>query len=241
MNSPTDNKVAKDKSSHTSNKVSARRYMNKILSDVDNESFPPSNDVQSSRNLIANVKLFLHSDFLGKLVQSFGKAAVMAIANTTIEPSVKPPFPLRTPKFNKYSGVAEWQNSIFLWVNIGDNEDDNDPDNIYVNSFDDAGRAMVWFGGNRMTKGVIRGRDFLITFQMTSHMYMKYRDTRDEAINKDGKLRNAESFMYVEKYFIHDESLHVSDNDSNRRVCDTLRSLTKRAILLLWAVGFTGI
>jgi hypothetical protein len=27
--------------------------------------------------------------------------------------------PKKMPKFSKYSGVVEWQNAIFLWVNIG--------------------------------------------------------------------------------------------------------------------------
>ena len=38
----------------------------------------------------------------------FGKAAIMTAANHG-----------KAVSFNKYSGVAEWKNALFLWVNIG--------------------------------------------------------------------------------------------------------------------------
>jgi hypothetical protein len=51
------------------------------------------------------------------------------------------------PGFNKYSGVAEWRNAIFIWVNVpsgGSGAED------YPNEFFEDGRYMSWFGGSRM-------------------------------------------------------------------------------------------
>eukprot|EP00980_Cylindrotheca_fusiformis_P002714 scaffold627_cov125-Cylindrotheca_fusiformis.AAC.31 len=47
--------------------------------------------------------------------------------------------------FNKYCGVQEWKNAIFLWVNLGNNKD-----NPVVNDFLEDGRQITWFGGSRM-------------------------------------------------------------------------------------------
>ena len=47
--------------------------------------------------------------------------------------------------FNKYSGVQEWNNCIFLWVNLGSNG------NAVVNTFLDGGKQITWFGGSKMT------------------------------------------------------------------------------------------
>ena len=46
--------------------------------------------------------------------------------------------------FNKYSGVQEWEDCIFLWVNL------YDKNNAVVNEFLDDGRQITWFGGSRM-------------------------------------------------------------------------------------------
>jgi len=46
--------------------------------------------------------------------------------------------------FNKYCGVQEWQNAIFLWVNLGNK------DNPVVNDFLDHAQQITWFGGSRM-------------------------------------------------------------------------------------------
>lgn len=46
--------------------------------------------------------------------------------------------------FNKYSGVQEWDNAIFLWVNLGGKNND------VVNEFLDRGKQITWFGGSRM-------------------------------------------------------------------------------------------
>jgi hypothetical protein len=47
--------------------------------------------------------------------------------------------------FNKYCGVQEWRNSIFLWINLGNK--DNNP---VVNDFLEDAKQITWFGGSRM-------------------------------------------------------------------------------------------
>lgn len=63
----------------------------------------------------------------------FGKAAIMAASYFGT-----------APKFSKYSGVVEWKNCVYLWVNIGV------PGGDYNNSFSEGGRYITWFGGSRM-------------------------------------------------------------------------------------------
>lgn len=61
-----------------------------------------------SRDLSISIDSIMKS-CLGKYVSSkMGKAAVIEFASKS--PHVS---------FNKYSGVLEWKNSIFLWVNLG--------------------------------------------------------------------------------------------------------------------------
>jgi len=64
---------------------------------------------------------------LGKYAsEKMGKAAVVEFASLNDNVS-----------FNKYSGVLEWSNSLFLWVNLGG-----------PNTFTE--NKMTWFGGSRM-------------------------------------------------------------------------------------------
>jgi hypothetical protein len=65
---------------------------------------------------------------------AFGKAAVMAASNGGT-----------CPKFSKYSGVVEWKNCVYLWVNIGSSKPGE-----HVNVFSEGGKFMTWFGGSRM-------------------------------------------------------------------------------------------
>lgn len=74
---------------------------------------------------------------LGELIDSYGKAAVMAVANNGVQ-----------PKFSKYSGVCEWNNCVFLWVNIMKQSCKG-----YNNTFNEQGRFMTWFGGSKMSAG----------------------------------------------------------------------------------------
>lgn len=58
------------------------------------------------------------------------------------------------PKFSKYSGVVQWNNAYFLWVNITpSNQRSKSDDDIYPNEFLDNGQKMTWFGGSLMRPG----------------------------------------------------------------------------------------
>lgn len=87
-------------------------------------------DSSSSRALDANIDQFLSiSQYLGTPVLNYGKASVMQLAYDNND---------KIPKFNKYSGVTEWNNCIFLWVNHSNNE-------FYEN-----GKHIQWYGGSKM-------------------------------------------------------------------------------------------
>lgn len=75
---------------------------------------------------------------LGETIDAYGKAAVMAAANNGIQ-----------PRFSKYSGVCEWRNCVFLWVNIMKAACKGG----YNNTFNEKGRFMTWFGGSKMSEG----------------------------------------------------------------------------------------
>ena len=89
----------------------------------------------SSSIINANKDTFL-TEYLCKAVADYGKAAVMAMSNNGT-----------APKFSKYSGVVEWHNAVYLWVNIGGKTG-------YHNAFTEEGRFMMWYGGSRMHAGV---------------------------------------------------------------------------------------
>ena len=97
------------------------------------ERDPPAAD--SSRALNAQLDRLMGSE-IGTFMADVptGKAAIMSVAN-----GGKP------PRFSKYSGVVEWNNCVFLWVNIASGGD-------YTNSFSEKGRFMTWFGGSKMTE-----------------------------------------------------------------------------------------
>ena len=91
---------------------------------------PPSSDM--SRAINAQLSDIL-SKSLGQHVKDYGKGAVMALCNNgTI------------PRFSKYSGVVEWKNAIFLWVNLGYDKSQ------YPNTFSEKGKYITWFGGSKM-------------------------------------------------------------------------------------------
>ena len=99
-------------------------------------------DPNSTRNIIANYHQFITPLTLGKPHTEFGKAAVVTKSNNG-----------QIPKFSKYSGVLEWNNCIYLWVNLGGNISSLAAETSYDNTFLDEGRSFVWFGGSKMTKG----------------------------------------------------------------------------------------
>ena len=69
-------------------------------------------------------------------MKEFGKAHVVALANGG-----------QLPRFSKYSGVLEWSNAVFLWVNVVDEG------GSYKNEFLHGGKTLVWFGGSRLHSG----------------------------------------------------------------------------------------
>jgi hypothetical protein len=85
----------------------------------------------SVSSLSANIDLFLN-EYLCKPVPEYGKLTVMQMSNYG-----------KTPKFNKYPGVIEWKNCLYLWVNIGGKTG-------YTNTFSEKGRFMMWYGGSKM-------------------------------------------------------------------------------------------
>jgi hypothetical protein len=97
----------------------------------------PSSD--SARAIDASIHIFL-AKYLCNPVEDYGKAAVMQLANNGV-----------LPRFSKYSGVVEWKNCVFLWVNIFDLSKSNDCQ--YPNVFTEKGRFIKWFGGSKMSRG----------------------------------------------------------------------------------------
>ena len=85
-------------------------------------------------NLEADYPVFLSDRFCQPL-EDYGKLPVMVISNHG-----------KAPRFNKYSGVIEWKNCLYLWVNIGGKTG-------YTNTFSEEGRYMMWYGGSKMKAG----------------------------------------------------------------------------------------
>lgn len=106
--------------------------------DVEVQASPIRLEKTSCLNLCADISFFLRDGVLGHPMSTFGKAAVMAAANGGKE-----------PKFSKFPGVVEWQNALFLWVNVAA------PDNEYHNEFLEGGKAITWFGGSKMWRGFV--------------------------------------------------------------------------------------
>lgn len=83
-----------------------------------------SSSADTSSSLFADIDTMLNQ-YLGQPLADYGKAAVMKKSNQN-----------RDVRFNKYSGVAEWKNCLYLWVNLGG-------ETGYVNSFSEGGRFMI--------------------------------------------------------------------------------------------------
>jgi hypothetical protein len=98
----------------------------------------------SARQMSIDITKLLYGGkgLLGRLLASTGKATVMdTSASLAADPSQ---FSGAHVSFNKYSGVQEWANCFFLWVNFGA------PNNQVVNEFYQSGRQVIWFGGSSM-------------------------------------------------------------------------------------------
>jgi hypothetical protein len=92
----------------------------------------------STKVLDANLEVFLNPQKLGCLQEETGKLFVVLRANNGI-----------SPRFSKYSGVLEWKNCVFLWVNLHCKNKSQ-----YDNEFFEGGKSFVWFGGSRMVEGI---------------------------------------------------------------------------------------
>lgn len=80
---------------------------------------------------------------LGKMVERTGKECVVNASFTLAASNGdKQRLGGATLSFNKYSGVQEWKNCVYLWVNLNTADSPND--------FLDYGRQITWFGGSKM-------------------------------------------------------------------------------------------
>ena len=108
---------------------------------------PPPPAANSVRSIDLDTKRLVIGDdgVLGLLMEKNGKEFVI---NESYERAAVESDKLRTEgysrlSFNKYCGVQEWGNAIFLWVNLGDK-------GTVVNDFLHGGEQITWFGGSRM-------------------------------------------------------------------------------------------
>jgi hypothetical protein len=82
---------------------------------------------------------------LGRVMSKTGKAFVMEeAARLAAENYYNDKHDSSGISFNKYSGVQEWANALFLWINLGA------PNCDVINTFLQEGRQVTWFGGSRM-------------------------------------------------------------------------------------------
>lgn len=108
---------------------------------------PPPNSV---RSVSLHPNMIVHN-FLGKPMEQSGKAFVVhqcfrvaAQQEDKDRRGDDPPL-----SFNKYSGVQEWKNVTFLWVNLVATKQ-RDGTVRTANRFLHDGKFVTWFGGSRM-------------------------------------------------------------------------------------------
>ena len=115
-----------------------------VAKSIKQQSTPAANSVRSI-DLNVNTLVIGENGILGKTLEQPGKEHVI---HKSFELASSPEDQRRLSgvrlSFNKYCGVLEWNNSIFLWVNLGSK------DNSVVNDFLDGGQQITWFGGSRM-------------------------------------------------------------------------------------------
>ena len=103
---------------------------------------PAHNSVRSI-NLNVDTLILGTTGLLGEMVENTGKEHVI---NQSFSLSATPYDQARLANtklsFNKYCGVQEWSNCVFLWVNLATADSPND---FLLN-----GRQITWFGGSRM-------------------------------------------------------------------------------------------
>lgn len=108
---------------------------------------PPPPAANSVRSVSIHTKTLVlgENGLLGKILDHTGKEFVI---NESFSLAAYPDDKMRLAglklSFNKYCGVQEFNNAIFLWINLGSK------DNPVVNDFLDNARRVTWFGGSRM-------------------------------------------------------------------------------------------
>lgn len=105
-------------------------------------STPASNSVRSIDINVDKLVMGEHG-LLGRMTEQPGKEYVINKA-FELASSMEDQQSGTRLSFNKYCGVQEWNNAVFLWVNLGSK------DNTVVNDFLDDGKQITWFGGSRM-------------------------------------------------------------------------------------------
>jgi len=103
---------------------------------------PSPNSVRSI-NLDVNKLVLGTTGLLGKMVEYTGKEYVINQCFSLSATAYDQERLINTKlSFNKYCGVQEWSNCVFLWVNLATSDSPND--------FLLDGRQITWFGGSRM-------------------------------------------------------------------------------------------
>jgi hypothetical protein len=195
---PSGQRLAKKKTASLPGNATRRssRISNTAIEEIPSEPIMEKKKMKkatifdSSRALNPDLHLFLSADYwLGKPLEEFGKAAVMNLAH-----------PAFAPRFNKYSGVAEWQHSLFLWVNIDGCE--------YANTWRNNGRNLKWFGGSRMHEysSVIQ-RLLASKVEQDVNVQVKKEDDKDKILEKAVVKAEKESDLDASKGKVQDTIL----------------------------------
>ncbi|CAM9682713.1 unnamed protein product, partial [Hapterophycus canaliculatus] len=90
----------------------------------------------SSRNLECDIAMLMEH-YLGRRFHSFGKAPVMELSTKSCP-----------PRFSRMSGVTEWKNAVFLWVNV-------DGGTSYENLFEGNLDVLALAGNGDLSKPLI--------------------------------------------------------------------------------------
>eukprot|EP00658_Telonema_sp_P-2_P036626 TRINITY_DN26450_c0_g1_i2.p1 TRINITY_DN26450_c0_g1~~TRINITY_DN26450_c0_g1_i2.p1 ORF type:complete len:210 (-),score=28.20 TRINITY_DN26450_c0_g1_i2:192-821(-) len=114
---------------------------------------------QSSREVAVNIEAHI-SRTLGRTVANV-KHRVMSAA---VEG--------REVGFNKYSGIAEWQNAFFLWVNIGGDD--------FENMWLDEGERITWFAGAKQSEKTPAVHRLLKAARKSGHVVLYCRPRSDD-------------------------------------------------------------
>ncbi|KAL3931710.1 MAG: hypothetical protein SGBAC_011180, partial [Bacillariaceae sp.] len=109
---------------------------------------PAANSVRSIDLNIEQLILGNNDDGGGLLGQQMEQTGKEFVIYQTFDKAASPEDKDRLQEtrlsFNKYCGVQEWRNAMFLWVNLGNK------DNPVVNDFLNDSKQITWFGGSRM-------------------------------------------------------------------------------------------